>query len=284
MGDASSTVQIDDVPQIVFNTLVDEFGESQDQKYKGYVVSQSLSKLMEYLNADQIVEMRAQAEISNKEESFKGPTPPADAKHCVEAREELTSVIKLKYSLSKHGQFPWSDIQAFLDEERIDIDDLAVRKLTIRVESEQLEDHLRTILAKAIGLSDTKYLKSPFFFTMHSRTAEGNERDTLREHNDEEFLKRVGYRVLELDRVYSLRAMKDKADPVMGKTPRELEDMAFNHDAEDSQSFGALYSNLLINKWRQAFSRSIGEKTRFTWTDDGQWQRADKADADEAVA
>jgi len=280
MRDSPSSVHPEEVPQMVFDTLVDEFGESQDIKYKGYVVSQSLEQLMGYLDRDQIISMRATADISNKDEVVKGTTPPGKARHCIEAREKLITEIQLNYSRSKHGKFPWGDVQEFLAEERTPIDDLAIRRLTIRTEAEELRDHLRTVLTDAVGLADKKYLKSPFFFTMKSRQAKAAERETVKEHNEEDFLKRVGYRVLELNKMYSLRAKKDKGDPVMGCTPRELEDLAFNHDDQQSQNFGALYSNLAINKWRQAFSRTFGEKTRFTWTDEGQWERADMSDSD----
>lgn len=278
MGDGSSTVHVEDVPQLVFSTLVDEFGESQERKYKGYVGTQSLRTLMGYLDADQVVEMKATADIQDAEESFKGPSPTGAARHCLDVQEKLVTSFELNYSRSKHGAFPWADIGEHLDRESVPVDDLAARRVTVRVESNELEGHLRRVLSEAINLHDKKYLQSPFFFSMRSRVAEGAERRVVKKHNEEEFVKRVGYRVLQLNDMYSLRAMQDKADPVMGRTPRELEDMAFNHNADDAHSFGALYSNLVINKWRQAFSRSIGEKTPFRWTDSGQWERIEQAE------
>lgn len=280
MGDASSTVQVEDVPQIVFTTLVDEFGENQERKYEGFVATQSLRNLMDYLDGDQLVSVTATADVQDAEESFKGPSPPGNARHCITTQEKLITSVDLTYDRGKHGAFPWPDVREFLDLETTPVDDLAVRRATVRVSSKQLETHLRDVLSEAINLHDTKYLQSPFFFTMGSRVADGEkERNLVKEHNDEEFLKRVGYRVLRLKEMYSLRAMQDKADPVMGRTPQELEDMAFNYTDATTQSFGALYSNLVINKWRSAFSRSIGEKTPMRWTDNGQWVPAHAADA-----
>lgn len=275
MGDHSSTIQAEEVPQLVFNALVDEYGESQEEKYKGFVATQSLRKLLDYLDSDQLIEVRATAEVQDADETFKGPAPPGSARHCIETQERLTTSVELKYDRGKHGQFPREDIMEFLGLETSPMDDLAVRRATIRVSSEDLQSHLRTLLSEAIGVHDTKYLQSPFFFTARSQTATGRERDIVKKHNEKEFLKRVGYRVLRLKNMYSLRAMQGKADPVMGQTPADLEDMAFNHSDQETQSFGALYSNLLVNKFRQAFSRSIGEKTRLRWTDSGQWKRAD---------
>lgn len=281
MGESSPTVQDEDVPQLVFSTLIDEFGESQEEKYKGFVATQSLTGLMDYLDPHDVVRVYAAAESRDQDESFKGGGVPGDARHCVKTVEKLISTVELRYDRGKHGQFPWEDIQEFFDLETSSIDDLAVRRATIRLSSEQLEEHLRDVLCESINLGDRKYLKSPFFFKMGSRNVESQkERDLVEKWNEEEFLKNKGHRVLELAEMYSLRAMQDKPDPVLGMSPKEVEDMAFNHSDEQTHSFGALYSNLVINKWRQAFSRSIGEKTRFMWSENGQWERADELEAE----
>lgn len=275
MRDQQSTIQAEQVPQLVFNSLVDEFGEGQERKYSGFVATQSLRNLMDHLQHDQVVSLYAEADISAKNETTKGPMPPGAAKHCIEAQEKLKSWVELNFDLGKHGEFPWADVLEYLNQERTAVDDLAVRQLTIRLDNDQLETHLRRVLSESIGLGDQKYLKQPFFFSMQSRQAQNKERDAVKSHNDEEFLKRVGYRVLELRDMYSLRAMKDKSDPVMGVTPKELEDLAFNYADDETKRFGALHSKLIINKWRSAFSRSLADFTTFVWSEDGTWKRAD---------
>jgi hypothetical protein len=281
MRDHAPTDQAEQVPQLVFQTLVDEFGESQQRKYKGFVATQSLRTLMNYIQAEQVVEVYAEADISADSEPTQGPVPPGGAKHCIQAQQQTKTWLELNYDLSKHGELPWLDIAEYLDLETTPVDDLAVRSLTIRVENEQLELQLRRVLEAAIDLGDEKYLKQPFFFTMRSRPAQNKERDAVKEHNDNEFLKRVGYRVLDLRDMYSLRAKQDKADPVMGVTPRELEDLAFNYEDGATQSFGALYSKLIINKWRAAFSRSLADTTAFRWSDEALgWRRADEVEAE----
>lgn len=278
MRDQRAGVQAEQVPQFVFETLVNEFGESQRRKWRGYVVTQSLTELMNYLNPDSVVRVRATADITNEDETVKGPLPPGNARHCVDVCERLVTTVTLNYDRGKHGAFPWQDIREHFGQETSPINDLAVRELVVRREADELRDHLRRVLSEAIGLADSKYLRSPFFFKMRSRQAEGRERQQVRDHNDEAFLGRVGYRVLDLQQMYSLRAMQGKSDPVMGVTPQELEDLAFNFSDDEQQSFGALYSNLVINKWRQAFSRSVGDKMRMRWTEQQTWERADASD------
>jgi len=280
MGDGS-VVHAEDVPELVYQGLVDEFGESQDRKIQGYVCSQSLRKLMEYLEPDEVVGVRAIADVRNGEETVAGMTPPGDAKYCIDTTEYLKTTVELDFDYGRDGRFPWSDILEFLDG-ACDVDDLAIRSLTVRQDNETLRNHLRRVLSKTIGLHDTKYLKSPFFFHMRSRQAKGNDRDRVKTHNDTEFLKRVGYRVLDLNSVYSLRAQQSKTDPVMGVKPRELEDLALNFSEEDTKRFGATYSNLVVNKWRQSFSRTIAENRIYQWSDSGTWERADMNPSDDA--
>jgi hypothetical protein len=285
MGDGSSTVQADEVPEIVFETLVNEYGESQQQKYTGYAVSQSLTELMHYLDPQQIVDLKAEANPTSKDESFKGMMPPGAAKYCINVKECLTTRIKLNYDYSKYGEFPWNDIQEFLDMKTTPVDDLAIRSMTVRLKSKKLRNRIREVLAD-MGVTDTRYVKSPFFFTVESRNVRENERDQVKKHNDEEFLNRVGHRVLELKSMYSLRAQQGKKDVLFrtndGKMyPREFEDLAFNYNDATVQSYGALYSGLIINKWRAAFSRNLGEKTRMMWTEEeGQWMTAAQLDDD----
>jgi hypothetical protein len=287
MGDGSSIVQVEDVPQTVFETLVNEYGHSQERKYTGYAVSQSLTELMHYLDSDQIIALKAVADVTSEEESFRGMQPPDRAAYCIDLRECLTTKIKLHYDRATYGMFPWDDVQSFLCMETTPVDDLTVRSLTVKIDSQQLRNQIRNVLTD-MGLTDTNYLKCPFFFTLQSRPAKRRERDKVKKHNDDDFLSRVGYRVLELQQMYSLRAQQDKKDILLrGKSdnlyPRGLEDMAFNYNDPAEQQFGALYSNLIINKWRAAFSRNLGEKTPMVWTDDGQWKRVDERDAASVV-
>ncbi len=285
MGDGS-VVHAEDVPELVYQGLVDEFGESQDRKVQGYVCSQSLRKLMEYLEPDEVVGVRAIADVRNGEETVAGMTPPGDAKYCIDTTEYLKTTVELDFDYGRDGRFPWSDILEFLDG-ACDVDDLAIRSLTVRQDNETLRNHLRRVLSETIGLHDTKYLKSPFFFHMRSRQAKGVDRDRVKTHNDTEFLKRVGYRVLDLNSVYSLRAEQSKTDPVMGIKPKELEDLALNFSEEDTKRFGATYSNLVVNKWRQSFSRTIAENRSYQWSDSGTWERVDMnptGDSEEATS
>jgi hypothetical protein len=285
MGDGSSIAHVEDVPQAVFRALVNEHGHEQDKKHVGYAVSQSLTELMHYLDPSQVIRVKAHAKSKDDDETFKGISPEGAAAYCVDVTECLTTEIKMNYDYDRYGRFPWSQIKDFLEMETTPVDDLTVRSMTLRLESDRIRDELRKVLTD-MGLSDTDYLRNPFFFTLESRQAKDEERDYVKKHNDEEFLKRVGYRVLELQSMYSLRAQQGKKDPLARTKsgdvyPRDFEDMAFNYNDKTSQNFGALYSQFVINKLKQPFSSNLVNKTRKIWTSDGQWKRESETDVDD---
>jgi hypothetical protein len=270
---SSQRVDPADVADLMFETLCDEYSQSRNKKYYSYVSTQSLRKIMSYLNPDQVISMEADAHSKDKEESFKTKPFPGDAGRFMSVNENIVQKVHLRFEASQHGSFPWEDVKAGLDSPDL-VDDIALNKLVVRIDSPELQRYSRDVMEEALGLNDRQYLQSPFFFEMKSRQANTDkERRLVKKHNDEDFLNAKGHRVLENKSVFSFRAQTDKGDQPLGVSPRELEELAFNFSAYDTQSYGALYSMLFINKWRTAFSRSIGETTLASWTEEGTWER-----------
>jgi hypothetical protein len=273
MGDSQPVVQREEVPRLVFDTLADEYGESQQKRWKGYLATQSLSELMNHLDPDDVISMRATSHVTAKDETVKGAIPDSNlAAACFNINEKLVTNIRFNFSRSDVGTFPWEGIKQFLDDPLCPVSDLAVRELTFKISDDELRDHLRKVMSIGINLHDTKYLQNPFFVEMSSRKAEAKERDQVRTQNDKAFLERVGYRVLKIDSMHSYRAHQGKSDPVMGVTPEELEELAFNYNTKHERKCGLLYSKLAINKLRKAFSRSAMDTKMQTWTEQEIWE------------
>lgn len=273
MGDNQPVVQREEVPRLVFDTLADEYGESQNQRWKGYVATQSLTELMGYLEPDDVISMRATSDITNKDETVKGAIPTDNlTAACFDINEKLVTNIRFNFRRNDVGTFPWDGIKEFLDDPLCPVSDLAVRELTFKISDDELRDHLRKVMSIGINLHDTKYLQNPFFVEMSSRKAESRERDQVRSETDDSFLQRVGYRVLKIDNMHSYRAHRGESDPVMGVTPEELEDLAFNYNTKHERKCGLLYSKLAINKLRRAFSRSAMDTKMQTWTEQEIWE------------
>jgi len=57
----SSSVDPGDVPRLMFDTLCNEYTQDPSKKYYSYVLTQSLRRIMSYLNPDQVISMRADA-------------------------------------------------------------------------------------------------------------------------------------------------------------------------------------------------------------------------------
>jgi len=263
----------EDIPRLTFDTLCHAFQQNPEKKFHSFVVTQSLRKLMDYLDPNDVIEIVASGQQIDEQQSFNDESPPGKAASCVTNYERFTSGGRLKYRKSKHGGFPWEDIKTWLDYETT-VDDLAVREIVVMVRDEELQRHARNVMDEAFGLNDLQYLQSPFFFKMRSRDTKGSyERQLVKDHNDDAFLKSKGYRVLENQKVYSLRAQQKRGDVPFGVPPRELEDLAFNFSKQNKQSYGILYSLLFINRWATAFSQSIAETNPASWDEDGNWER-----------
>jgi hypothetical protein len=270
---SSQTVDPADVADLMFETLCQEYSQDPTKKYYSYVSTQSLRKIMSYLDPDQVISMRAEAYSKDKEESFKTKPFPGAAGKFISVKEDIVQNVYLRYEASEHGSFPWADVKAGLDSPNL-VDDIAIKNLVVRVDSPELQRHSRDVMEEALGLNDRQYLQSPFFFEMSSRSVNTEtERRLVKDNNDEHFLNAKGHRVLENQSVFSFRAQTDKGDQPLGVSPRELEELAFNFSAHDTQSYGVLYSMLFINKWMSAFSRTIGETTLASWTEEGTWER-----------
>ena len=266
-----SKVQGEDIPSKTFDTLCDVFQQDPTKKYHSFVLTQSLRKLMQHVDPNDVIEMLATGQELDQQQSFEDKSPPGKAASSIMAYERFATGGELRYRKSKHGQFPWEDIQTWLDLETT-VDDLAIRELVVMVRDEQLQRHARDVLQEAFGLNDLQYLQSPFFFRMKSRKAEDPTlKRRMKDTNDKSFLKSKGYNVLENKSMYSLRAQQKRGDVPMGISPRDLEDLAFNFSEKSDQSYGVLYSMLFINRWQTVFGNSMTETSRSTWDEQGEW-------------
>lgn len=271
---SDSTVHIEDIPERIQSALVDEHGESQDSCVRGYVPSQSLSWLMEFLNDDQIQRVVARRTVKDNTESF-GVFTSSLPDH-LDAEEQLKREVVVDYDRSKHYDFEWGPISDFLAESGID--DLAVNTLIFRMDHKTLRDQLFEVLQTGIDFppSYKSEFEDPFYFVMESRAPQtSKDYDMVEKVHDDGELKKLGWnpRTLDLMSVWSHHAFLNSGNKPMGITQYELEEYAFNQRESDSPVFGAVNSMLVVNKWRQAFSRGKTELRHFDWKEREGWVR-----------
>jgi len=261
------SIPAEEVPGRVFKQLIDQESESQRAHVRGFAVTQSLRKFMEFTAPADIIQMKANAHRTDQDESFN--TASLHGVDGLETYQQLVNKADLHFDKAKHGEFNDAGIIEYLDGPET-IDDLTISSVIVKFESESLQEKLRDIMHDALDLQDRQYLQSPFFATMESDTpVTQKEREMVSEFNEEDFLKQSGTRVLRLKSIYSLRAHLGKQDPVMNIGPQKLEDLAINHLEGDR--YGLLYSKLLTNKWRSVFGRSKAAMTPYQLDATNDW-------------
>ena len=273
---SQDAIKAENIPERIKEALVNQHGESQDRCVRGYVPSQSLQWLMEFLDGEQIQRLKAKRTVKDDTQPFDifNQTLPSH----VDAEEQVRREVVIDYDRSEHLGFDWEPVRDFLIDSGID--DLAVSKLTFRMDNQGLRDQLFAVLRD--GIQYPKSYKAeftdPFYFVMESKAPQtSKDYDMVDKVHEEGELKELGWnpRTLDLMSIWSHHAFTKSGNQPMGVTQYELEEYAFNQRESDSPVFGAVNSLLVVNKWRQQFSRGKTEKRVFDWQEQKGWVRAE---------
>ena len=273
---SQDAIKAEDIPERIKEALVNQHGESQDRCVRGYVPSQSLQWLMEFLDGEQIQRLKAKRTVKDDTQPFDifNQTLPSH----VDAEEQVRREVVIDYDRSKHLGFDWEPVRDFLIDSGIN--DLAVSKLTFRMDNQGLRDQLFAVLRD--GIQYPKSYKAeftdPFYFVMESKAPQtSKDYDMVDKVHEEGELKELGWnpRTLDLMSIWSHHAFTKSGNQPMGVTQYELEEYAFNQRESDSPVFGAVNSLLVVNKWRQQFSRGKTEKRVFDWQEQKGWVRTE---------
>lgn len=272
---SQEVVKPENIPERIKEALVNQHGESQDRCVRGYVPSQSLQWLMDFLDNDQIQRLKAKRTVKDSTESFDifGHSLPTH----VDAEEQLKREVVVDYDRSEHHDFEWQPVSDFLIDSGID--DLAVSKLVFRMDNEGLRDQLFAVLQDGIQYPSSYKAEftDPFYFVMESRAPQtSKDYDMVDKVHEQGELKELGWnpRTLDLMSIWSHHAFTNSGNQPMGVTQHEIEEYAFNQRENDSPVFGAVNSLLVVNKWRQQFSRGKTEKRVFDWEEKEGWVRS----------
>jgi hypothetical protein len=268
----------------VYDALCDSYGESQQRRYRGCFVSQSLREVMAFLDAEQIIEVVASR---NPTETGRTVALPESFGHFTDETARYSTAVSQKYDRHPHQAYPWADIREWLDD-REEIHDLAVSRLVFRMDHDALRDHLYKLLNTAVGFTDDPGFKIPFYVVMESRKAdEPKLRRAVKDYHSDRYFttgetadgeRGLGWnkRTLDLAALWSHRAFTKSGGPVLGRLSMyELEDMAFNHVGTSRPEYGVIHSKLAINRWASEFSSGTTDTKAWDWEDRAGWVRAD---------
>jgi len=255
--------------ELVWDELLNNYQETEKSHVQGFVLTQSLKKVLEYVPAGDIIELDARAQSKDAEESFK--TSQVDGIPGLSAREELVSKMDLRFRKLKHDTIRSGSILSELESSN-PIDEMAISRMVVQVDEPELADIIRDIMVSAFGLQDSGYMKPPFFCHLVSESpATEKERRMVESYNDDQFLTHTkAVRVMRLKSLYSLRAQMNSQNRVHGdQTPQKLEDECVNYF--EGARYGILYSHLFNNKWRGSLGNQIAHRTRYELDESNEW-------------
>jgi hypothetical protein len=255
--------------ELVWDELLNNYQETEKSHVQGFVLTQSLKKVLEYVPAGDIIALDARAQSKDAEESFK--TSQVDGIPGLSAREELVSKMDLRFRKLKHDTIRSGAILSELESSN-PIDEMAISRMVVQVDEPELADIIRDIMVSAFGLQDSGYMKPPFFCHLVSEPpATEKERRMVESYNDDQFLTQTkAVRVMRLNSLYSLRAQMKSQNRVHGNhTPQKLEDECVNYFK--GARYGILYSHLFNNKWRGSLGNQIAHRTRYELDESNEW-------------
>lgn len=265
-----------DIEEAIHSTLVDQHGEGQTKRVKGYFFSQSLHELMKYLDSGDIMVLQGERDVKDKSESFGRLSLPSVSDY-TSMEEQLKRQFVIDYDRRKHGQFNWPEVKKLVTD--YGLTDIAVSKVVYRFTDDDLHGHLLSLLQEAVGYSYESNFEQPFYAVLQSRPPGSDlARRKVRQYNDDSVFTDLGWQVrsMDLDAVWSHRAWTNDPNVVAGRhTQRGLEDLAFNHVSDDAPEYGAVNSNLVFTKWRRQFTNGQNPTARkaWEWSEDGDWKR-----------
>lgn len=271
-----------EIPGRVNDILVNEFSDEQEARVRGYFVSQSLRKIMEFLDPDDIHSLTAKRRVNKSTDTI-----PLDGEFAEYTTVEASNTVHTQTAYRRdahHTTFDWQGLEAWLDKQP-DVHDLCISELVIRIENEALREHLYTVLNHATGFKDKGEFLPPFFAVMRSqKPGEPAARRAVKEYHEPYYFKpaeqtdgdRRGMnwrvRTLDLMALWSLRAWTDSGNmPLYNLTMHDIEDLAINHVGSQTPEYGAINSKLVINKWRSKFSDGTSDFKRWEWIEQEGW-------------
>lgn len=276
-----------DIPERMKETLIDIYGETQESRYRGFFISQSIRELIDSIEDKNIIQLEASRSVTAETSKVPVIESAYGNGSYFTLKDKRKVNIDINYDKKKHGMFNSDAVLELLDQEPT-LGDIPVKRFVHRFESDDLEARLNEVLDDVLGI-DPWWVEQPFYVVLESRPAGNNvQKQKVRDYHGEEYFKNgengYGWKVRTMDLVsfWTKRGWVNPSEVVatsgsrkdMTKfTIRDIEDPAFNHISKNDLGFGMAYSPLLINKWRRAFGRNRTDLKSWVWERSEGWIR-----------
>lgn len=272
-----SYVDSEQVREQVHDELVDKGTVSNERKFVGYYMSQSLWNICYLLDDEMIASVDAHSSQSQ--------TVDRGTEYSYSSHEKIS---KDRYKISYRSGYGVEDfnVDGIKDEcEQLDIRDVCVTDITVRIDDDALYNEIYDILDET-GVYNMDMFEKPLYAEMTSKKVPKdlkNTREWIRDKHPPEYFGNDSdmnwkYRTLELDNIWSRKGWTKDQTIVAhdydgsGLTVRDLEGMILNYHNVSSPVISPVNARMVTRAWRNAVDLSRAG-TSITGTKVLKWNR-----------
>jgi len=292
-------VNLEEIEELVTSDhLIDQ--SSPGRRYKPYALTAALKKMMEYVEPDDIQELRATRNFEFETRAIQ-EVLESDVSHLMNGERIIRRNFELEFDRTTDGRFPWHAIEYLLGENAT-LYDITVRGAVIRFDDEEFEEEWKDHIRDAIDADEvpTDWVETPFFAVLKSSDAgEPQARDGVIRIHDEDYFSEeakadegkpgipMNLVTLDLEGIWSFRAFVDDDEVLHSNwkgdvdwTPRKIEYALMNYFNPESRYSGLLRTSSLSNHWRRIFSTEASDIKVFEWEEGEEWEQQADAEAE----
>lgn len=264
-------------------TLIDCHGALQKKRRVGYFASQALRQLMEHIDDSNIVQLAGHRTASDS--TIKGVPISKGSADYLFRDTSYSESVRLEYDRKENRPFKWNIVEEDLRSSE-SVYDLAVTHAVVKVDDTDISDFISTFIEQAMDRLDrdisTSWVRNPIYVTLkpNPTTAQStgsgqSRREHIQEYTPAHYFQSRGdadgtdpglnwttIQSLDLAKVESRHGFLNSGDIVfqekvgMGDmvkfTPSDIEDELINTYSMKKPRFGAINSEVLIERVKQA--------------------------------
>lgn len=276
---ARSNITDIDFEEVAHETLIDCHGALQKKRRVGYFASQGLRQLMDHVDPGCVMQLVGKRRAA--EQSVTGTPISRTTAEYLQRDVNQTETVRLEYDRKKHRPFNWQATDRDLREYE-SVYDVALTHVVVKTTDSRITEFLSEFIEESMDRIDrnisTSWVKPPCYITLKPNSAPvgSDRREHISNYTPDHYfrpreesdgpvpgLNWTHFQSLDLVSVESKLGFLEKPDVIFEEdtgynqidkyTPTDIEDELINTYSTDEPRFGAINSEVLIEKVKQAF-------------------------------